>query len=447
MRARNVMVATGLLLLLAGPLAAGQRNSFSWSTRDATYRVSYDGDIEFTADDRDVKSISPGGYLKLSDGGWFGGKGVDFRADASGRITRRYRVSIIEKPFEPEGRAWLQRLLPAFIRESGIGARARVARILKAQGVPGVLSEISRIEGSWGKRAYFTELLRSGPLDAATVALVLQQAGREVRSDYELAMLLLSAQHLLTDDATRRAYFDAAATIHSDYELQRVLSGGITAGPVPPAMLAGTLHAATTIDSDYELASLLLQVARHQPLDPASQRAFFMALDTVGSDYEHQRVLTALGARGDLPDDLVAAMLRSATRIQSDYEEAQFLKRLAKQRPIDGRIRAPFFAAVDAVQSSFERAQVLQTVARHPDAPPETIVSVIRAAADIGSGHERSQVLLAVAAGPPLSGPARSAYIAAAEQLGEYEQGQVLTALVRNERGKQFPKAKEPKTK
>ena len=46
------------------------------------------------------------------------------------------------------------------------------------------------------------------------------------------------------------------------------------------------------------------------------------------------------------------------------------------------------------------------------------------------------QVLLAVAANHPISGPARDAYIEAAEKLGDYEQGRALTALVKNERGK-----------
>lgn len=401
MSVRRVVVAAGMLLVTAAPLAAEQRRAVSWSTREATYRVSYEGDIEFTADERDVKSISPGGFLKLSAGSWFG-RGVDFRADAAGHITRRYRVSIVEKPFEPDGREWLARMLPAFIRESGIGARARVARIRQSAGVPGVLAEISRIQGSWGKRAYFTELLRSGPLDTATVLAVLQQAGREMRSDYELASFLTSVRHLVTDDATRRAFFEAAATI----------------------------------DSDYELASLLVAFAKHQSIDAASQPGYFMALDTVHSDFERQRVLTALAARADLTDELVAAMLRSAARIESDHEAAQFLQRVARQRPIDGVIRVPFFTAVGGVGSSYERSQVLQAVARHPYTPAETIVSVIRAAADMDSAYERSQVLLAVASGQPLSPAARGAYIAAADRLGEYEQGQVLTALVRNERGR-----------
>ena len=54
----------------------------------------------------------------------------------------------------------------------------------------------------------------------------------------------------------------------------------------------------------------------------------------------------------------------------------------------------------------------------------------------MSGSFETSQVLLAVAASHPVAGPARDAYIDAAEKLGDFEQGRVLAALVRSERRK-----------
>jgi hypothetical protein len=45
-------------------------------------------------------------------------------------------------------------------------------------------------------------------------------------------------------------------------------------------------------------------------------------------------------------------------------------------------------------------------------------------------------VLLAVASNHAVEGPAREAYIAAAEKLGDFEQGRTLSALVKSERRK-----------
>jgi beta-lactamase regulating signal transducer with metallopeptidase domain len=413
-----------------------RRGNWAWSNDGLRLEASYDGDVEFTDDDSDVKSLSPGGYLKLNDGGWFGGRGVEFRADPTGKVTRRYRVGIVEKPYEPEGRAWLAQYLPHFIRQSGIGAPARVARILKTGGPQGVFAEITRIEGSYGKRIYFTELFRTAQLDAATTRAAFAQASREMTSDYELASMLIASQQLVADDATRKAYFEAASKIRSDYELRRVLSAGLKSGPVTPDVLTGILTSATSIESDYELASLLVQIARLQAIDSANRRPFFTALESVSSAYERGRVLNTLSERSDLSPELVTAMLQSGARLNSDYERAQFLLRIAKARPIDATLRDPFFAAVAEMQSGYEIGRVLQTVAKRPDTPADTIVSVLKAAGRMTGHYERAQVLLAVAGAHSLSGPARDAYITAADGLGDYEQGRVLTALVRNERGR-----------
>jgi hypothetical protein len=420
---------------------AQSHGTFVWSNDGDRLEVRYDGDIEFTDDDTDVKRLSPGGSLRIKEGGVFGGlfasHTVEFTADGSGNITRRFWDGMSERPFDTDGRQWLTKYLPRFIRQTGFGARARVARILKAKGPAGVLAEISLIEGSWGKRTYFSELLKATSLDAPTVRQVLIQAGREIDSDFELASLLIdNADKLLVDESTRQAYFEAARTIQSDFEMARVYKGALKRGPVSSPLLAALLDASRDIESDFEEATLLVQIAKLQPLDNTSRAPFFSALGTVGSDFEHGRVLKALGERTDLTPDTTAAMLISGASVDSDFEAASFLIQLVKQQPIEGTLRAPFFRAVESVGSAFERGRVLQAVAKRPDASPDTITAVLRATAGMSGNFEVSQVLMAVAAEHPVAGPARDAYIDAAEKLGDFEQGRALAALVRSERRK-----------
>ena len=268
-----------------------------------------------------MKSLSPGGILRIREGGWISSRTVEFLADASGKIQRRYWVGMSEKPFEPEGRAWLSQALPRIIRQTAIGAPGRVARILKAKGPSGVLAEITLIEGSWAKRVYFTELLKSPGLDAATSRQALEQAGRQIDSDFELASLLISADRLLADDATRRVYFDAARSIQSDFEMRRVYSSALKRGPVSPEVLAGVLDASTAIESDFEEAALLVQIARLQPLDPRTRAPFLKALSTVDSDFECRRVVSAV-VRADPSPETLATMLDPSIAIDSDFEQA-----------------------------------------------------------------------------------------------------------------------------
>jgi beta-lactamase regulating signal transducer with metallopeptidase domain len=438
-RASTMAALAGAGAVVPGRSGQHSHGTMSWSSNGERMEVRFDGEVEFSDDDSDVARLSPGGLLRIKEGGLFGGffasHTVEFAADGSGNITRRFWAGMSERPFDPEGRQWLAKYLPRFIRQTGFGARARVARILKAKGTAGVLAEIALIEGSWGKKTYFAELLKAATLDAATVRQVLTQAGREIDSDFELASLLIdSADRLLVDDGTRQAYFEAARTIQSDFEMARVCKAALKRGPTSSAQTAAILDASRGIDSDFEEATLLVQVAKLQPLDNTTRAPFFTALGTVESDFEHARVLKALSERTDLGADTTAAMVTSGTSVDSDFEAASFLLQLVKQYPVEGALRAPFFRAVESIGSSFERGRVLQAIVRRSDVSAETLLAVLRATAGMDSSHEASQVLLAVAATQPLAGPARDAYIDAAEKLGDFEQGKVLAALVRSER-------------
>jgi beta-lactamase regulating signal transducer with metallopeptidase domain len=408
--------------------------NFIWSNNGERLEVKYRGDIEFTDDDTDVRSITPGGWLTITDSGrTVDEHTVEFRSRSDGTLERRFWIGRNERPFDAEGRKWLAQVLPRFIRQTGIGASSRVARILKSKGAPGVLAEIALIEGSWAKRLYFAEFFKTPALDARTVQQALEQAGRQIDSDFELASLLIASDHLVTDEGTRKAYFDAARTIESDFEMRRVFSSALKKGPVAPALLAGVLESSASIDSDFEEATLLIQVANLQPIDSTTRGPFFKALATVDSAFERRRVLTAVLDRSDLSSETLTNVLEASALVRSDFERAAVLLEFVKAHPIEGAARAPFFNAVSSIDSAFERGRVLQAVARS-DASEETVLGIIRAARTMTSNFEKSQVLLAVARAHQLSRAARDAYIEAAENLGDFEQGRVLSALVKNER-------------
>ena len=337
--------------------------NFIWSNNGAKLEINYSGEIEFTDDDADVKRLSPGGSMRIKDGGWFGSHTVEFKADAAGNITRRYWSGMSEKPFEPEGRQWLAEALPKFIRQTGLGARARVARIFKAKGTAGVLAEISLIDGSYAKRIYFTELLRT-PVDAASVSQVLAQAGREIDSDYELATLLIdTASTLLVTDAARQAYVDAAKGISSDYEMRRVYTAVLKQGALSVPLLPSILDSTTAIESDYELASLLIQIAALQPLDARTSEPFFRALGSVASDYEHGRVLKEVLRRQDLSDDAILRVVRSTATMGSDYEIAQVLVAVSGSRTLSGAARDAYVDAATKL-GDYEQGRVLAALVK-----------------------------------------------------------------------------------
>ena len=414
------------------------KGSFTWSNNGEKLSVSYDGAIEFTDDDTDIKSLSPGGTLKIKEGGLLPSRTVEFRADASGKIERRFWVGSSERPFEPEGRQWLATALPRFIRQTGIGAPARVQRILRQKGPEGVLAEIALIDGSWAKRLYFTELLKADKLDPQIVERALTQAAHEIDSDFEMASMLIgSADRLMVNDATRKAYFGAARTIESDFEMRRVYSSAMKRGPMSSDLLFSLLDASASIDSDFEAASLLVEAGKLQPLDARTRTAYFKVLDGIESDFERRRVLTSILENADASAEARKAVLDAAATMDSDFEKASVLVSFLEKTPaLDESLRPAFFRVVDKIDSSFERSRVLKTVLERGDASPETVTAALRSASSIDSSFEASQILQTVASKYTLTGEARDIYVKAAERLGDFEQSRALAALVKAEKRK-----------
>ena len=414
-----------------------ESGNFVWSNNGDKLEVSYRGKFEFTDDDTDVRVMSPGGWLKISDGRWLGRHSVEIR-ERGGQLEHLYYVNASSRPYEPEGRLWLQQNLPRFVRNTGIAAESRVARLLKSGGPGAVLTEIGRIDGNYAKRLYYAQLFRQATLTPDQYRQAIAQAGREMKgSSYELAQLLISvADTIPTDEASRAAYFQAASGIDSDYELRRVHTAMLKRGAVSSDILAGILTSARSIDSDHELAELLRQILSQQTLDDRNRAAFFNAVSTIDGNYERRRVLSATlsGQRPSDPALLEAALASAAsTHNRSNYETSQFLQEVLRQNGVEGSVRAPFFTAVNTIDGNYELGQVLKAVVRKSGTSADTLRAVLQSTRRM-DGYELSQVLQAIASTHTVSGDLREAYLAAADRLGDYEQGQVMAALVRSER-------------
>jgi hypothetical protein len=350
--------------LFEGTRQEGSGN-FTWSSNGEKIEVKYRGAFALNEDDTDVATMAPGAYLRISDGRWLKGASVEFQADGSGNITRRFFIGSSERPFEPEGRDWLKKNFPRFVRMSGFDAKNRAARFYKRGGAEAVLAEIAQIQGSYAKKVYYTELLRLAPADPAVASRILTQAAKDIDSDYEMATLLIGgADKLLLNDATRRLYFDAARTIESDYEMKRVYVSALKRGPVPPALLAGVLDAARTIDSDYEAATLLIEAAKSHDISAEVRKPYFALLDTVSSSYEKGRVLQTLLRRGTLPEDAVAEVLRATATIDGSHEAGQVLQLAARTQSITGSAREEYIKIADRL-GSHEQSQALAALVRH----------------------------------------------------------------------------------
>jgi len=216
------------------------------------------GEVRFTDDDRDVAYVAPGARMTIEE-------------EVSGQPDRRveyHRTSDgIQRSFFRDGRAvqpdaedeaWIRRALLHPIRESGVNAAPRTARIYRRGGVDAVLDEIRQIGSDGGKSRYYTALLRL-PLRAGETARVLRDAGER---------------------------------IGSDGDKQRTLAVLLERRSIAPEEMEAMLDAAARIGSDGDKSRLLIQALTRDPLaDPEVREAFFRTAGGIGSDGDKSRVL------------------------------------------------------------------------------------------------------------------------------------------------------------
>jgi beta-lactamase regulating signal transducer with metallopeptidase domain len=234
-----------------------------WSDGRDKMRIKMDGELELTDDDRDIKSISRGGYFAVWEKRGSKRRELVVEPERNGVLNYGYYVDGKNRDFDDDAREWLADALPRMCRVAGINAESRAWRIYQRDGVDGVLDEISRIESDFVKRKYFDTLLDSDELSDDEYSTMLGQIERELDSDYEKAQLLIDMADRVTQNKNLiRDYVNVVETIDSDHETRSVLAALSIEEHADDDIILAVLEIAARMDSDYEKAELLIEFWR-----------------------------------------------------------------------------------------------------------------------------------------------------------------------------------------
>ena len=377
-------------------------NDFSHEMRvminDDRHRIALvaNGKIEFTADDSDIASLSGGSSASLEETRDGTTRRLEF-AERDGKLERRYFVDRREQPLDTAGQTWLAALLPSLIRESGLGAEARVQRLYASGGAAAVLAEIDQIHSDYARNLYIGLLVDKGPLAAADLDRCIRLAGA-IGGDYEKhqALARIFAKQKL-EAAQQSTFLQQASHIHGDYELAELLTGILP-----------------RLDDNAQVRASWLDVAAH-----------------IGGDYERSRTLRALAARRDLSDAELASLLQASAKMSGDYEHSQVLSAIALRAQNPDAIAPAYAQSALKIGGDYERAQALLALIHTGKLGAAGANAVLDAAAKVGGDYERSQVLVALAQSMPSDAALVAHYREVASHLAEYERGQAENALRR----------------
>lgn len=325
-----------------------------------TVEIEHLGEITFTDDEQNIKSITPGGYLKLRHTSPAGHRAVHIDASLTGAMRRSYLVDDHQKPYATEGSAWLRRMLPRVIR-AGVGAGPRIDRIHRTAGIAGVLGAIDRLEDDRARTLYFGYLLEKRALNDNDLAATLDHLARSLADDHQKAALLGSLRSTyIRNEGIGRAYTAAAASIASDFQKAQLIGVIARHAPLSPSQTGQLLTVAGTIASDFEKAQALRALIAAPLAEGANFGRFVRVASSIDSDFEKGRLTTDLiEATQVLSETQYAAVLHLIGGIGSDFEKGKALTSLLDRHKPAGKHYALVLATIGTISSDFEKAKQL----------------------------------------------------------------------------------------
>lgn len=369
-----------------------------------SFNIEYKGTIEVTDDDKDVKSISPGGYLEISKT-TFGSKREVLIESASGNSLRReYYEGRKKVDWNPDGKNWLAEILPEIVRSTGIAAESRVNRFFKQGGVEAVLNEMSRLDGDYVVAIYGKHLIGKDNLSNKELKQALDGISRELDSDYYLAQILKdNAKKLLKNESTAETFFEAAKKIDSDYYATVVLKEALETYTPSAASLTKIMEASKEIGSDYYQASLLSEVLNLDNLNGELLSEIIKTARDIDSDYYQTQILSKALEKEGLSATSYNSLLEAVSNVSSDYYMASVFSKLADNRLEESTIMKMVTLVNDQMSSDYYAAAVLSKLMEQQELSSKAVDALAMGISNLNSGHYAASTIKSVSKNDNLS--------------------------------------------
>jgi beta-lactamase regulating signal transducer with metallopeptidase domain len=394
--------------------------------------VELEGDVVFSDDNRSVVSLSKDGYVDITEKEGRLRREINIEPGPDGKAVYRYYEDRREKPYDDQARKWIEDLLPFVVDNTGYGAEARVGRILRKDGVDGVLAAMRNIKHDFVLRRYFQAMVDSGNLSPNDFARTLRTVCRRMDSDYEKAELLIACtDNVRKDTALMAEYVSSARTIESDYEKRRVITALGDADRLPPSVVNALFEMAADIESDYERAEFLIALEPRTRSDSALREGYLNAVKGMSSDYEIRRVLSEVNDPRGISEQSVSDLLAMAETMESDYEKAELLIELTDRCANDPTLKLKLLQAATTLESDYEIRRVLSSQQFDCNNDKEFVIGVMTLLQRLDSDYEKVEGLTEFAECAAKSTEARKAYLAALMDVdSDYEAKRGLILLI-----------------
>jgi hypothetical protein len=472
-----------LFCLLTFGVATAQEYSYKSSSRSTTkhsgtmtishsdgfqnFNVEMRGKIEITDDDRDIKSMSPDGYLEITKTA-FGSRRTLIISSQAGGLKREYYEGRTSMPWEPEGRKWLAEIMPELLRTTTIAAESRVNRFYKQGGVSAVLNEINQMESDYVIQAYADLLMEISSVAQKDYAQIINKVANKMESDYYITEFLQhNLDRFLQNREATDAVFGVCAKLESDHYKTQVIKSALRAQPVSAesvkiilnasdkmesdhyktevlttllkqpnltdAIIAQMINSTISMESDHYRTQVIQKALSQKNLSATSYQKVLESVREMESDHYKTQVLTDL-LSNKLGTDQIFTLVTLSTSIESDHYLTIVFQNVMKNQDLSDEAFKSLMDRASRVESSHYASQILQSALRLPGLTDQKLMSILAATGNMDSDHYITEVLVDAAPQVKTAGAnVKEAYRNAARRIdSETYYGRAMKALDRD---------------
>lgn len=322
----------------------------------SAYEIEYKGKIIVTADDKNIESISPDGYLKISKSSFGNSRTIEITSDSKGNLTKKYLDGRKEVAFNPDGQEWLEEILIDVIRKTGIGGKERIMRIYNKGGVRAVLNEIEDFDKSSGYSYYKTTnhallYFESIEYDGYNVKyLYYKTLVNEIKLNKEELIKVLKAITEISSNSTKGTLL---REILGKYELDSYATEKF-------------LDATESLSYNTERGNVLRAYQKKYKITKENAGEFFDVIDGMSINSEKGNVIKPLLESGNFDKDILDDLIRTVGDFSANSERAAIFRLLVPIVAGDEDLTDQLLTETNNLSSSYRylRQEILEYMAK-----------------------------------------------------------------------------------
>lgn len=322
----------------------------------SAYEIEYKGKIIVSDDDKDVKSISPDGYLRIRKSSFGNSRKIVIESDDNGKLTKKYFDGKKEKDFSSEGKAWLEEILIDVIRKTGIGGTERIMRIYKKGGVNAVLEDIEEFDRTGGYSYYkstnhailYFEKVEYSGFNAKY--LYYKTLVNEIKLNDEELIKVLKAIPEISSNSTKGSLL---RSILENYKLSGYA-------------MEKFLDATESLSYNTERGNTLRAFIKKYQVDSENAGEFFDVIDGMSINSEKGNVIKPLLATQKLDKRVMSQLINTVDDFSSNSERAAIYRLLVPHVVGDEDLTSQLLNATNQLSSSYRylRQEIIEYAAK-----------------------------------------------------------------------------------